>query len=263
VIDEYFSWTSSRRRRHRTDVIAQEVLARHQAPFPERPLGALRTAGGGQYQWRAEGEYHLFNPRPSTACRRRYARAATRPSVVLGARQRAVDEPVHLARPARVQGRHPVPLEEVEPVERSCAFKTGAMSYGSISKEAHETLAIAMNRIGGKSNTGEGGEDPSASYRCRTATRGIPRSAGGLGPLRRDERVPREREGAADQDGAGRQARRGRPAAWHQGVPVGGEDPPHHRGRGLISPPPHHDIYSIEDLAELIHDLRTRTATRV
>ena len=153
----------------------------------------------------------------------------------------------------------PIPLEEVEPaseiVKRFC---TGAMSYGSISIEAHQTLAVAMNRLGGKSNTGEGGEDSPIASPGRERRPAPQRDqAGGLGPLRRDELVPRQLRRDADQGRPGREARR-----------EGGELPGHKvndtiakvrhstPGVGLISPPPHHDIYSIEDLAQLIYDLK-------
>ena len=137
-------------------------------------------------------------------------------------------------------------------------FATGAMSYGSISKEVHETLAIAMNRLGGKSNTGEGGEDagPLCARRERrpAALGGAP---GGVGALRRHVGVPGERRRPADQDGAGREAGRGRPAPRvsrsTRGSPRRAYSTP---GVGLISPPPHHDIYSIEDIKQLIHDLK-------
>ena len=148
-----------------------------------------------------------------------------------------------------------MPLEEVEPAKEIVKrFATGAMSFGSISKEAHETLAIAMNRIGGKSNTGEGGEDEERFARptARSADQ-----AGGLGPLRRHHQLPGQRRRAADQDGAGREARRGRPACpatkWTRSSRATRHSIP---GVGLISPPPHHDIYSIEDLAQLIYDLK-------
>ncbi len=123
-----------------------------------------------------------------------------------------------------------IPLEQVEPaseiVKRFC---TGAMSLGSISREAHETLAIAMNRLGGRSNTGEGGEDPSR-FDARRQRRPPPLGdqAGRLGALRRDDPLPRQRRRAADQDGPGRQARRGRPAARAQGRRLHRLDPPHH-----------------------------------
>jgi glutamate synthase (NADPH/NADH) large chain len=156
----------------------------------------------------------------------------------------------------RATGRKPVPLDEVESaadiVKR---FSTGAMSFGSISREAHETLAIAMNRIGGKSNTGEGGEEPDRLCRCpeRRARRSS-RSPRAASASRAEYLVNADDD--ADQDGAGRQARRRRPAARPQGRrdhrPVRHSTP----GVGLISPPPHHDIYSIEDLAQLIYDLK-------
>ena len=174
----------------------------------------------------------------------------------------------------------PVPIEEVEPAaEIVKRFSTGAMSLGSISTEAHTTLAIAMNRIGGKSNTGEGGEDrnryaPVKAGETLASRLGAARverdielqrgrlaqvedQAGRLGPLRRHRRVPGERRADPDQDGAGREARRRRPAARHARCP---STSPLLRystpGVELISPPPHHDIYSIEDLAQLIHDLK-------
>ena len=148
---------------------------------------------------------------------------------------------------------------EVEPSSEIVRrFATGAMSLGSISSEAHETLAIAMNRLGGRSNTGEGGEDPARSHpgpKRRPAPLGD--QAGRLGAVRRDDRLPRRRRPAADQGLAGREARRGRPAARAtrstRRSPGCATRP---RASGLISPPPHHDIYSIEDLAQLIHDLR-------
>ena len=126
-----------------------------------------------------------------------------------------------------------MPIDEVEPVESIVKrFATGAMSYGSISQEAHETLAIAMNRIGGKSNTGEGGEDP-ARYMPRRERRLAAQrdQAGRVGALRRDQRIPRQRRRPADQDGAGRQARRGRPAARPQGLSVDREGAPLDAGR--------------------------------
>jgi glutamate synthase domain-containing protein 2 len=138
-------------------------------------------------------------------------------------------------------------------------FTTGAMSLGALSREAHETLAIAMNRLGAKSNTGEGGEDP-ARFERRLAPLGD--QAGRVGPLRRHDPLPRQRRPAPDQDGAGRQARRGRPAPRPQGRRLHRQDPHSTPGVGLISPPPHHDIYSIEDLKQLIYDLRCANPRR-
>jgi glutamate synthase (ferredoxin) len=162
VIDEYFTWTPSRIGGIGMDVIAQEVLVRHRAAFPERRVEAHTLPPGGQYQWRSEGEFHLFNPesihRLQKAVRndnfqqfQEYSRLVNEQATNLATLRGLLD----------LKGSESVPLEEVETVESIMKrFKTGAMSYGSISKEAHETLAIAMNRIGGKSNTGEGGEDP-------------------------------------------------------------------------------------------------------
>ncbi|HLB84163.1 MAG TPA: glutamate synthase central domain-containing protein, partial [Steroidobacteraceae bacterium] len=162
VIDEYFSWTASRVGGIGTDVIAQEVLMRHGAAFSERAADRSALPSGGQYQWRANSEHHLFNPESihrlqkavrngSYASFKEYSRIIDGNTAALCTLRGLLE-----LKPA-----DPVPLEEVEPVESIVKrFKTGAMSYGSISKEAHETLAIAMNRIGGRSNTGEGGEDP-------------------------------------------------------------------------------------------------------
>ena len=137
-------------------------------------------------------------------------------------------------------------------------FSTGAMSFGSISREAHETLAIAMNRIGGKSNTGEGGEEAERFQPLPNGrSQALGDQAGGLRPLRRDDGISRQRRHDADQDRAGRKARRGRPAARPQGRRRSSPRCAIRRpGVGLISPPPHHDIYSIEDLAQLIFDLK-------
>ena len=154
--------------------------------------------------------------------------------------------------------RPPVPLDEVEPVEAIVKrFATGAMSYGSISAEAHETLAIAMNRLGGPLEHRGGGRGPQA-LRAGRERRPAPqrRQTGGLGPLRGHERVPRERRRPTDQDRPGRQTRGGRPAPGSQGLPLDSQDALLDPGVGLISPPPHHDIYSIEDLAQLIYDLK-------
>ena len=190
---------------------------RHHAAFPERPVERHALPVGGQYQWRADGEYHLFNPETHPPAAEGGAHGQLRDlQGVRGADQRPGDEPLHAARPARVQGRRRRCRSRRSSRSRRIMkrFKTGAMSYGSISKEAHETLAIAMNRIGGKSNTGEGGEDPERFVPMPNGDSKNSRDqAGGLGPLRRDERVPRQRRGAADQDGAGREARRRRPAA--------------------------------------------------
>src|SRR3954471_11639139 len=162
-IDEYFTWTASRVEGIGIEEVAAEVRERHLRAFPERPLPEDSLDPGGQYQYRRNGEYHLFNPESihklQYACR-------TGDFKIFKEYSKLVDDQArHLCTLRGLMDfkstRNPVPLEEVEPIEAILKrFKTGAMSYGSISKEAHETLAIAMNRIGGKSNTGEGGEDP-------------------------------------------------------------------------------------------------------
>ena len=162
VIDHYFTWTPSRVGGIGLDVIAQEALMRHRAAYPERPVDGHVLPVGGLYQWRSNGEAHLFTPESVHALQK-------------AVRQNSQAAYTAYAKLVNEQGRNlctlrsllefkdgntPIPLAEVEPAANIMKrFKTGAMSYGSISQEAHETLAIAMNRIGGKSNTGEGGED--------------------------------------------------------------------------------------------------------
>ena len=149
--------------------------------------------------------------------------------------------------------REPIAIEEVEPISEIVKrFNTGAMSYGSISMEAHETLAIAMNRLGGRSNTGEGAR---TVERLLDPTAALGDQAGGVRPLRVTVDVPHPRRRHPDQDGAGRQAGRRGPAAGAEGLPWVARTRHSTPGVGLISPPPHHDIYPIEDLAQLIHDL--------
>ena len=211
----------------------------------------------------------MFNPRRDRqAAARRAQRTAAKSfaGVLPAGRRAAARKLLHAARPVRASrpatagpargGRAGAPRS-------SSASRPAPCRYGSISREAHETLAIAMNRIGGKSNTGEGGEDPAASRPTPTAT--CRRSAikqVASRPLRRHQRLPGQRRRAADQDGPGRQARRRRPAARPQGRRVDRPHPPLTPGVGLISPPPHHDIYSIEDLAQLIHDLKNANPRR-
>ncbi|MGB6452346.1 MAG: glutamate synthase central domain-containing protein, partial [Steroidobacteraceae bacterium] len=162
VIDEYFTGTSSRIGGIGVDVIAQEVLMRHRAAFPPREINGHALPAGGLYQWRAEGELHLFNP-DSIHRLQKAVRTGSYP--VYKSYAKLIDEQSKSLCTLRgllgFKPSDPIPLEEVEPAESILRrFKSGAMSYGSISQEAHETLAIAMNRIGGRSNTGEGGEDP-------------------------------------------------------------------------------------------------------
>ncbi len=260
VVDKYFTWTPSRVEGVGLDVIAEEVAHRHRHAFPPRPVNGSTLEPGGQYQWRRDGEFHLFNPDSihllqkavrtgSYELYQRYAQAVNDQSRHLCTLRSLLD----------FKPRTPVPLEEVEPEEAILhRFKSGAMSYGSISQEAHETLAIAMNRIGGKSNTGEGGEDP-ARYTWTNELGDSKNSAikqvasGRFGVtshylVNAKELQIKMAQGA--KPGEGGQLPGAKVYPWI--AKVRHSTP----GVGLISPPPHHDIYSIEDLAELIHDLK-------
>src|SRR5581483_7873247 len=156
----YFTGTPSRVGGAGLDVVAEEAQRRHRRAFPDRPIGPAELDWGGEYQWRRDGEFHLFNP--ETVSKLQHATRSNQYRI-FREYSRAVDDQSRTR--ATLRGlfelrfaERPLPLEEVEPVEAILArFATGAMSYGSISQEAHETLAIAMNRLGGKSNTGEGG----------------------------------------------------------------------------------------------------------
>src|SRR5450631_659593 len=259
VIDQYFTWTASRIGGVGMDVIAQEVLMRHRAAFPQRQVDGRALQAGGLYQWRAEGETHLFNP--ESIHRLQKAVRTNSYSVYKSYAQLIDDQSNNLAtlrglldfKPAE-----PVPLDQVESVEDIVKrFKTGAMSYGSISKEAHETLAIAMNRIGGKSNTGEGGEDPERYQpqpngdSRRSAIKQVASGRFGVNSqylISADEIQIKMAQGA--KPGEGGQLPGSKVYPWIAKVRYSTP------GVGLISPPPHHDIYSIEDLAQLIHDLK-------
>ena len=260
VVDQYFTGTPSRLGGINLEVIAREASMRHQRAFPGRPEGTHSLDEGGLYKWRSNGEYHLFNPETihklQHACRRNDYGLFKEYSSHIDNQSR------HLCTLRGLMdlkpNRPPVPIEEVEPVEAIVSrFKTGAMSYGSISKEAHETLAIAMNRIGGKSNTGEGGEDP-ARY--------LPDPSG-------DSRNSAIKQVASARFGVTSNylvnARELQIKMAQGAKPGEGGQLPGHKvddeiarvrhsipGVGLISPPPHHDIYSIEDLAQLIYDLK-------
>jgi len=205
VIDHYFTWTPSRVGGIGLDVIAQEVLARHHQAFPQRQVNGHVLPDGGQYKWRDDGEAHLFNP--ETIHRLQKAVRTGSYAVYKEYAKLINDQGKNLCTLRSLlefKKSNPIPLDQVEPVESIMKrFKTGAMSYGSISQEAHETLAIAMNRIGGKSNTGEGGEDPGGINRCPTGTPGTPPSNRWLPAASGDERVPGQRPRAPNQDGAG------------------------------------------------------------
>lgn len=262
LIDQYFTWTSSRVEGIGLEEIAQEVRARHLRAFPDREveIEVETLDSGGKYQWRSDGEYHLYNPgtihKLQNACRTGNYKLFKD----FTAEVNAYNEDLCVLRSLLdLKFDHPtVPLDEVEPVEAIVKrFKTGAMSYGSISAEAHETLAIAMNRIGGKSNTGEGGEDP-ARYTLEpngdsrnSAIKQVASARFGVTSnylVHAQELQIKMAQGA--KPGEGGQLFGVKVYPWI--AKVRNATP----GVGLISPPPHHDIYSIEDLAQLIHDLK-------
>src|SRR5665213_2235191 len=259
VVEKYFTWTPSRIQGVGLDVIAEEALARHHHAFPDRQVNGVLDAGG-QYQWRDNGEFHLFNPQTihklQNACRtgnyktfQEYAALINNQAKNLCTLRGLLDFKF---------AENPIPIEEVESVDEIVKrFKTGAMSYGSISKEAHEALSVAMNRIGGRSNTGEGGEDP-ARYipepNGDSKNSAIKQVASGRFGVTSDDLVHAKElqikmaQGA--KPGEGGQLPGAKVYPWI--AKVRHATP----GVGLVSPPPHHDIYSIEDLAELIHDLK-------
>lgn len=259
VVDDYFPGTPSRLGGIGLDVIAEEVKLRHRRAHPENPTERVhrRLEVGGEYAYRREGELHLFTPevvfllQHATRTGRydvfeKYSREVDR-LVREGGALRGLFE-------FRTGLRPTVPIEEVEPVESILArFSTGAMSYGSISREAHETMAVAMNRIGARSNSGEGGED---TDRLRDPARrsAVKQVASGRFGVTSDYLVNasdiqiKMAQGAKPGEGGQLPSFKVYPsiAKTRHSTP----------GVGLISPPPHHDIYSIEDLAQLIHDLK-------
>jgi glutamate synthase (ferredoxin) len=262
LVRKYFTGTSSRCEGADIHKVAEESLIRHRAAFPDRHIEAEDRAleSGGMYQWRKDGEFHLFNPETihllqkaartgSYEVYKEYARKINDQSENLSTLRGLM----------KFKGnRTPVPMEEVESIESiTRRFKTGAMSYGSISQEAHETLAIAMNRIGGKSNTGEGGEDPERFIPMangdskRSAIKQVASGRFGVTSeylVNADEIQIKISQGAKPGEGGELPGSKVYPwvAKVRHSTP----------GVGLVSPPPHHDIYSIEDLAELIHDLK-------
>lgn len=260
VIDQYFTWTPSRIGGTDLQGIATELLARHAKAYPKRVPNDPTLDPGGQYQWRKDGEEHLFNPLTITALQK-----ATRTNDYQEFKvfSQLIDEQSERHYTLRglldFKKRVPVPIEEVEPVEEIMKrFKTGAMSYGSISQEAHEALAIAMNRIGGRSNTGEGGEDPArfswTNEQGDSKNSNIKQVASGRFGVTSQyltnagELQIKLAQGAKPGEGGELPGSKVYPwvAKTRHTTP----------GVGLVSPPPHHDIYSIEDLAELIHDLK-------
>ncbi|MEV0072921.1 glutamate synthase large subunit [Amycolatopsis sp. NPDC050768] len=259
LLDEYFTGTSSKLGGVGLEVLAEEVAVRHRRAYPDNPTDRVHRGldTGGEYAYRREGELHLFTP--ETVFLLQHASKTGREEVY-----RKYTEEVHrLYREGgalrglfkfRDSAREPVPLDEVEPVEAILKrFNTGAMSYGSISAEAHETLAIAMNRIGGRSNTGEGGEDPERLYDSerRSAIKQVASGRFGVTSeylVNASDIQIKMAQGAKPGEGGQLPPNKVYPwiARTRHSTP----------GVGLISPPPHHDIYSIEDLAQLIHDLK-------
>ncbi|MFC3801804.1 glutamate synthase large subunit [Cohnella sp. GCM10012308] len=260
LIDSHFTWTPSRIGGVGLETIASDTLKAHARAYATQEGAERELDSGGDYQWRKDGEDHLFNPKTIHTLQ-----MATRSN----------DYKLYKKFASLVQGEYeeirtlrslldfkldqpPVPIEEVESAESIFKrFKSGAMSFGSISKEAHESLAIAMNRIGGKSNSGEGGEDPARFIpdangdSRRSAIKQVASGRFGVTSYyltNADEIQIKMAQGAKPGEGGQLMGRKVYP--WV--AEVRGTTP----GVGLISPPPHHDIYSIEDLAELIHDLK-------
>ena len=263
VIDAYFTGTASKLGGVGLDVLAEEVALRHRVAYPPSGIApAHRTLNvGGEYQWRREGEPHLFDP--ETVFRLQHATRTKRYDVFRQYTAR-VDEQSERLMTLRglfrfKEGvREPVPLDQVESIESIVTrFSTGAMSYGSISQEAHETLAIAMNRLGAKSNTGEGGEDPERFVPLengdskRSAIKQVASGRFGVTSeylVNADDIQIKMAQGAKPGEGG--------QLPGHKVYPWIAKTRHSTPGVGLISPPPHHDIYSIEDLAQLIHDLK-------
>ena len=263
LVDEYFTGTVSRLGGIGLDEIAEESRRRHATAYPARAEErAHRDLDyGGEYKWRREGEAHLFNPK--TVYKLQHATRSGQYEVFKEYTSLVDDQAEALCTLRglfrfRFGDRPAVPVEEVESAREIVKrFSTGAMSYGSISAEAHETLAVAMNRLGGKSNTGEGGEDPERytpdanGDSRRSAIKQVASGRFGVTSeylVNADDLQIKMAQGAKPGEGGQLPAHKVYPwiAKTRHSTP----------GVGLISPPPHHDIYSIEDLAQLIHDLK-------
>jgi glutamate synthase (NADPH) large chain len=263
LIEDCFPGTVSRLGGIGMDEVAEEVARRHHRAHLTNPSERAhrRLEVGGEYQWRREGEHHLFNP--ETVFKLQHATRSKRFDIFREYTNAVDDQSRRLATlrgllRLRTAERSPVPIDEVESVADICRrFSTGAMSYGSISAEAHETLAVAMNRIGGKSNTGEGGEDPERFAPMangdskRSAIKQVASGRFGVTSeylTNADDIQIKMAQGAKPGEGGQLPGHKVYPwiARTRHSTP----------GVGLISPPPHHDIYSIEDLAQLIHDLK-------
>ncbi|MEU4452217.1 glutamate synthase large subunit [Nocardioides sp. NPDC023903] len=262
VVDRYFTGTTSKLGGIGLDVIAEEVAKRHATAYPRDGVANAHRALpiGGEYQWRREGEPHLFDP--ETVFRLQHATRSGRYDVFKQYTDRVNEQSERLMtlrglfklKSAEELGRQKISIDEVESVEAIVKrFSTGAMSYGSISKEAHETLAVAMNILGGKSNTGEGGEDPDRLYdpKRRSSIKQVASGRFGVTSeylTNADDIQIKMAQGAKPGEGG--------QLPGHKVYPWVAKTRHSTPGVGLISPPPHHDIYSIEDLAQLIHDLK-------
>ncbi|MGN6372559.1 MAG: glutamate synthase large subunit [Solirubrobacteraceae bacterium] len=287
LIDRHFTGTASRIGGIGIDVLATEALERHARAYPTAGFAAVQHDDllpvGGVYYWRRDGEHHMWNPETIALVQHAVRSANGNVTAALSGDANALDEvrssPAFekyreyarainedAARQATLRGllrigteaRTPIPLDEVEPAKEIVRrFCTGAMSLGSISREAHETLAIAMNRLGGRSNTGEGGEDPTRFQpdpngdRRRSAIKQV--ASGRFGVtihylVNSDELQIKMAQGAKPGEGG--------QLPGHKVDKYIGSIRHTTPGVGLISPPPHHDIYSIEDLKQLIYDLR-------
>ena len=267
LVNEYFTGTVSRLGGIGLDEIAAEVATRHAVAYPRNPerRAHRKLELGGEYQWRREGEYHLFNP--ETVFKLQHSTRSKRYDIFKQYTQLVNDQSKNLATlrglfEFNTVGRTAIAIDEVESVSDIVRrFSTGAMSYGSISAEAHETLAVAMNSIGGKSNTGEGGEDADRLYDAtrRSAIKQVASGRFGVTSeylVNADDLQIKIAQGAKPGEGGQLPGYKVYPwvAKTRHSTP----------GVGLISPPPHHDIYSIEDLKQLIHDLKnSNPAARV
>jgi len=259
LVEEYFTGTVSRLGGIGLDELAAEVATRHAMAHPARPeeRAHRKLELGGEYQWRREGEVHLFNP--DTVFKLQHSTRAKRYDIFKQYTAMVDDQSKQLATlrglfELKAGTRQPIDIGEVEPIEEILKrFSTGAMSYGSISAEAHETLAIAMNSIGAKSNTGEGGEDPDrlVDPQRRSSIKQVASGRFGVTSeylVNADDLQIKMAQGAKPGEGG--------QLPGHKVYPWIAKTRHSTPGVGLISPPPHHDIYSIEDLKQLIHDLK-------
>ncbi|WP_052865892.1 glutamate synthase large subunit [Streptomyces niger] len=257
-VDKYFHGTATKIGGAGLDVVAKEVAQRHAKAYPASGIAPAHRALdiGGEYQWRREGEPHLFDP--ETVFRLQHSARSGKYEIFKKYTERVNEQSERLMTLRGLFGfksdRPSIPIEEVEPVSEIVKrFSTGAMSYGSISQEAHETLAIAMNQLGGKSNTGEGGEDPERLYdpARRSSIKQVASGRFGVTSeylVNSDDIQIKMAQGAKPGEGG--------QLPGHKVYPWVAKTRHSTPGVGLISPPPHHDIYSIEDLAQLIHDLK-------